>query len=128
MTIAERIISVCESEEKGNMTKMAKKTGVTPAYISKLKNKPESEPSDIFVKAVCVEYCLNEKWLRTGEGDQFIERTRSEQIAEFIGRVESEDEDSFKMRFINMLANLNEEQWEVLESIGEMLIDQDKNR
>lgn len=61
---------------------------------------------------------VNENWLRTGEGEMFIELSRDEQIAEFVGRTLSTESESFKKRFIAMLAKLDESDWETLEKIA----------
>ena len=53
---------------------------------------------------------VNEKWLRTGEGgddNMFVEAPRDEQISDFVGKLLESEEDSFKKRFISMLAALD---------------------
>ena len=66
-TIATRIMQVVE-ENGGNMSEFARSIGVTPAYISKLKNKPDSTPSTDVVQKICEVYDVRENWLKTGEG------------------------------------------------------------
>lgn len=58
---------------------------------------------------------VNEKWLRTGEGDMFTEMSRDEQIEKFVGDLLHGEEDSFKRRLISGLAALDENGWKVLE-------------
>lgn len=58
---------------------------------------------------------VNEKWLRTGEGDMFTEMSRDEQIEKFVGDFLHGEEDSFKRRLISGLAALDENGWKVLE-------------
>lgn len=61
---------------------------------------------------------VSEKWLRTGTGDIMTNLTRDEQIAAFIGGIQSkEDEKNFKKRFIAMLSQMNESEWELLEKM-----------
>lgn len=74
-----------------------------------------SEPSDAAISLICKEFNVNERWLRTGEGEMFLQMTRDEEIAAFIGGALAKETDSFKKRFISMLARLNESDWEVLE-------------
>lgn len=76
------------------------------------------EIKDIFILSICREFNVNEKWLRTGEGEMFIELSRDEQIAEFVGRTLSTESESFKKRFIAMLAKLDESDWKTLEKIA----------
>lgn len=72
-------------------------------------------PSDAIIFSICREFNVNENWLRTGEGDMFMEMSRDEQIEEFIGNLLQGEEDSFKRRLISGLAALNENGWKVLE-------------
>ena len=43
--------------------------------------------------------------------------TRSDEIAAFAGRILSEEEDSFKQRFVSVLARLSNDEWKLLEKI-----------
>ena len=72
-------------------------------------------PSDAIIFSICREFNVNENWLRTGEGDMFMEMSRDEQIEEFIGDLLHGEEDSFKRRLISGLAALDENGWKVLE-------------
>lgn len=66
-TIATRIMQVVELAG-GNMSDFARSIDVTPAYISKLKNKPESVPSTDVINKICEVHNVREAWLRRGEG------------------------------------------------------------
>ena len=59
-----------------------------------------NEPTDSVISLICREFNVNEDWLRTGEGEMFIKQTRDEQIASFVGSIQSSEDDSFKKRFI----------------------------
>ena len=77
--------------------------------------------TDQTISSICREFNVNENWLRTGEGEMFIKQTRDEQIASFVGSIQSSEDDSFKKRFISMLSSLDESEWEVLEKMVIML-------
>lgn len=67
---------------------------------------------------------VNESWLRTGEGgdeNMFIAAPRDEQISNFVGKLLEGEEDSFKKRFVSMLAALDESDWESLQKMVELL-------
>ena len=67
-----------------------------------------NEPIDAVISLICKEFNVNERWLRTGEGEMFLQMTRDEEIAAFIGGALAKETDSFKKRFISMLARLKE--------------------
>lgn len=77
-------------------------------------------PSSRAVRDICREFCVNEDWLRNGEGEMTTPKTKSEQITEFVADVTANDS-SFKSRLVNALANLDQEQWDVLESMLDKL-------
>ena len=81
-----------------------------------------NEPADAVISLICREFNVNEQWLRDGSGKMFIELTRDEQIASFIGSIQSVESDSFKKRFISMLSALDESEWQVLEKIVNGLV------
>lgn len=131
MTIAERILKICEMNEK-NMSKFAERTGVTPAYISKLKNNVDAIPSDRFVTSVCMAYRVNEEWIKTGEGEMYRELTQEEELAEWIGRMQfdairGDKAAIFKQKLIASLSRINDDSvWESLYKMISALADNDK--
>lgn len=74
-----------------------------------------NDPSDAIILSICREFNVNEEWLRTGKGEMFIQLSRNEEIAEFVGQLMSDEDDSFKKRLISGLAALDENGWKVLE-------------
>lgn len=76
-----------------------------------------NELSDAVISLICREFNINEIWLRTGNGEMFIELTCDEQIAAFIGSIHSTVDDTFKKRFVYMLSLLDESEWMLLEQI-----------
>ena len=74
-------------------------------------------PSDVAINNICKEFRVNEKWLRTGEGEQYVPVSRKEQLAIFFGDVMKDDDESFRVRFFNALAEYTEDDWKVLEKL-----------
>lgn len=88
-----------------------------------------NEPIDAVINLICREFNVNEEWLRTGTGDMFLAVDRNADIAKLTKMLLDEESDSFKNRFISMLANLTTGEWEFLEQKAKELagID-DKNK
>lgn len=81
-----------------------------------------NEPIDAVISLICREFGVNENWLRDGTGEMFVHISRDEQIATFIGSIQMDEKNnSFKKKLISVLANLTEEQWEVLADVAEKL-------
>lgn len=111
-----RISQIIE-DSKLSKTDFAAKINVSQQYVSKLSK--DGTPSDRTLLDICREFGVSETWLRTGEGDMHITMSRSQEVAEFVGDVLKGESDTFKRRFVAMLARLDESDWEVLEKIVE---------
>ena len=79
------------------------------------------EPSDRTISDICREFNVNETWLRTGEGEMFNQITRSEKITSFLTEITEDEGDDFKRRFVDMRAELEPEDWKLLERMAEKL-------
>ena len=75
-------------------------------------------PSDRTISDICREFGVREAWLRTGEGEMFVQDT---QVAAFLADLTKDASDTFKKRFVEMLAGLSPADWELLERMAEKL-------
>ena len=116
-TFRDRILFLLEYK-KITKTEFANKLNIPQAYVSRITNNG-SVPSDRLIEDICEKFDINEKWLRTGEGEMSITRTKKQIITDFMGDLIVDEEDSFKRRLIEALAKLNPEDWEVLERLAE---------
>lgn len=73
------------------------------------------EPSNAAINNICREFNVNENWLRTGEGDPFIEIDEETRLMQWAGRVLSRQDSDFQHRFVKMLMSLTDEQWLLFE-------------
>ena len=84
----------------------------------------KTTPKPLVVQLICKTYNVNEQWLRTGEGEMFVQRTRSQEITDFMADLVQTDNE-FKRRFVSVLARLDEKDWELIEKMAEMLSEQE---
>ena len=78
-------------------------------------------PSDRTIDDVCREFNVNEEWLRTGNGDMFIPGIKDKQISAMFADVMKSGEDSFRHRLVSALARLDDEGWDNLEKLIDMI-------
>lgn len=123
-TVAERITHVVDVL-KMSKSDFARKINVTPAYISKLGKMPSSIPSDRTITDICREFNVNETWLRTGEGEMFVQRSRDEELSAFFGDLMA-GQPNFKRRLMTVLSRLDESEWELLEKMVDRLMEEEK--
>lgn len=83
-------------------------------------------PSDGVISLICKTFNVHEEWMRTGKGDPFIPMSRDEQIEDFIGNILRDESASFKRRLISVLANLTEDEWEILEAKAKEIVGNEK--
>lgn len=80
-------------------------------------------PSNAVITSICREFCVNETWLKTGEGEMFLPKTivMEKDLADLTVDLLKESSDSFKSRFISLLARMSDDEWEMLENLVEKL-------
>ena len=76
-------------------------------------------PSEAVILAICREFDVSERWLRTGEGVMLVERSADEKLAAFLGDVLSRGPEDFRRRCLETLSRLKPEEWYVLEHMIE---------
>lgn len=91
----------------------AKRLNLSPPYISEICS-GKTIPSDRTISDICREFDVNEHWLRTGEGEMFIQKSRGDEIAAFMGDI-LRGEPDFRQRFISVMARMTPDEWALLE-------------
>lgn len=124
MELNERISAVIEALGI-KKTEFADRLNVSQAFVTQL-TKGVSRPSERTISDICREFKVNEDWLRTGEGEMFVEMSRDEEIAAFVGDILSEESDDFKHRLIGALSRLDENGWKALEQFTTDLLEGQK--
>lgn len=126
MSLNERISAAIEALGI-KKTEFADRLNVSQAFVTQI-TKGISRPSDRTIADICREFNVNEEWLRTGEGEMFVEMSRDEEIAAFVGDILSEESDDFKHRLIIALSRLDATGWKVLEQFANDLVNTDENK
>lgn len=101
----------------------AEKIGLSKNFVWMIEN-GKRIPSDRTIADICRIFSINEDWLRSGEGKMKLELTKNQEIAQFLNDVMAEDDEDFRKNFIDVLASLNEKEWEALASITRKLVDE----
>lgn len=80
-----------------------------------------NEPIDAVISLICREFNVSEHWLRTGEGEMFVQISRDKEVMRFVGEVMRGEEDNFRRRFLLALARLPEERWADIEDFARQI-------
>lgn len=83
-------------------------------------------PSDAVIVSICREFHVDEHWLRTGEGEMFVQIARDQEIMRFVGDVMQGEDDNFRRRFLLALARLPEERWADIEDFARQITAENK--
>ena len=79
-------------------------------------------PTETVLQMICRVYGVRRQWLDTGEGLMFEERSRLEQIRDLSKDILKEENNSFRLRLISVIAGLSEDQLEVLAEVAERIV------
>lgn len=94
-------------------TDFAAKINLSQSYTSQICS-GDRIPSDRTILDICRVFDVSERWLRTGEGEMMVQRTREQEITDFMADL-LKGEPDFRRRFISVLARLDDDQWRLLE-------------
>ena len=118
MEVYERIRQLRKEILKLSQTDFGNRLGVNRDVINNIENNRLARPDQklSLIKLMCKEFGVNEQWLLTGEGDPFPEKSRHDEITDFVNSL-AIDDNSFKSRFIAALSRMSEEEWLLVEKV-----------
>ena len=92
-----------------------KRIGITASSCSTIEN-GKSNPSDQTVLMICREFNVNEDWLRDGIGEPFMQMSREDTIAAYVGKINGGKITDIEESIIKFMAETPVEEWETLAS------------
>lgn len=99
--------------------------GVSRATIASIESGRQAI-NDTFIRLLCLKFDIDESWLRTGQGEMYVNISRDDEIITAVSEI-FDGEDQFKKDLISVLVKLPEEHWSVLaEFAAEMLKKQEE--
>ena len=79
-------------------------------------------PSNAVIVSICKEFHANESWLRTGEGNMFLDSPLKEQIKAWVDGILVDQSEAYKLRLAAALAELDETGWKVIYDLAVKLV------
>lgn len=94
------------------LKEFGEKLGVSDAAISRIEKGNRSVTEQMF-KTICREFNVNENWLRTGEGEMFVQLSRDERVADIVKKALASD-DEFIINTFTALGQLTPAEWNLV--------------
>lgn len=96
-----------------NKSQFSESINVSPQFISAVCTGTK-QPSDRTIADICRVYNVNEDWLRDGTGEPFMQLSREETIAAYVGRITGGHITDIEESIIKFMAETTVEEWETL--------------
>lgn len=103
-------------------TAFAERVKVSQQHISRLAK--DGTPSDRTILDICREFDVSERWLRTGEGEMFVQLSREEEITKFAMEIIRDPGSEFQRQLLTTMARLEPAQWKLMEQMLDQLLQQ----
>lgn len=118
-----RIIKIREDNHL-SQEKFAEKLGLSRNFINQVEN-GKKNVSDRTVSDICRLFNINENWIRTGTGDQYIESDNK--LSTYVSQITDSDDD-FVKDFIMVYMELDEDSKMALRKIADAMVQRRKER
>lgn len=94
---------------------LSEKLNITQAGISSIES-GRVNLTDRLAQSIQDVCKINADWLRTGEGEMFLDPSEDEQLAQFVGEILAGRPDDLRRAFLVAMAQLDENGWNSLAS------------
>lgn len=92
----------------------ADRIGISRGNIATYETR-DGSPGSSVIALICREFHVSEAWLRTGEGEMFLQQTKEDEIKAIVEQILTGEPPEFRRRLIVALSTLKEEHWLLLE-------------
>ena len=116
-------IKELRKNKKLTQAEFGKRIGVKGNTITTYEN-GSRVPSEAVIKSICRVFNVNEEWLRTGQGDPYIQLSRDEELSQFFGEVMKGEDPDFRRRLLSVMSRLTTDEWALLEQMAWKLVDE----
>ena len=106
MIMQERIKEVRKSNGL-TQTEFGEKIGVKGNTVTGYETGIRS-PSDAIIVSICREFGVNEEWLRTGNGEMFLPKSRGQEIGEIVKAAAQHDPETAAKFFSSLLEEMSD--------------------
>lgn len=113
---------------KGNgltLEQLAGKIGITGPALSQIESGKNNAARSTIV-GICREFGVSETWLRFGQGEMAPNIPKRQRLMDWIADV-AKDDDTARIRIIEALMTLSEQEWEILERVAKKIADRDES-
>lgn len=97
-----------------NKTNFANAINISQPFLSQICLGAKT-PSERTLLDICRTFNVSEDWLRTGKGEMFVLRDRSELIIDYIGKLVGDENAELQRTIISIMASLPAELWQAAE-------------
>ena len=118
-------ISKLIQELKIKKVEFATAIGVSQPFVSELCSGAKL-PSDRTISDICRVYHVNESWLRTGEGDMFLDLPPDKELDDIFAQIKMSDDNTIKA-IIRAYWKLPDEHKAVIRQLIDDIAEQQKN-
>lgn len=111
-------LKILRKELHLTLKKFAEQINLAESTLSKIEH-GYGVLTDRTISDICREFNVNETWLRTGEGNMFIELSRDEELSRYLGELLKDEDENFKKRLISALVKVPADDtfWDTLNDI-----------
>lgn len=83
----------------------------------------KNNPAEAVTNLICREFNVSGPWLRTGEGEMFVAKSREDELADFVSDLLRSRPDDIRRRFVAAISKLSTQELEILERAALHLVE-----